>query len=71
MSYQLVISLKNFASFLFDKHYGLVWEVVISRRFFCLFVCFFELETMRNVEILTITLTIHTLCHFRPVLPVH
>ena len=61
MSYQLVISRKNFTSFLFDKLYGLVWEVVISRGVFCLSVCFFELETMRNVEILTITLTIHTL----------
>ena len=61
MSYQLVISRKNFTSFLFDKLYGLVWEVVISRGVFCLFVCFFELETMTNVEILTITLTIHTL----------
>ena len=30
-----------------------------------------ELETIRSIHRLTFTLPIHSLCHFRPVLPLH
>ena len=59
-----VPSNENVASFLFEKQYALIYQVVVSRSFF-------ELETIRNTVRSTVTLIMHQLCYFRPVLPLH
>ena len=59
-----VPSNENVASFLFEKQYALIYQVVVSRSFF-------ELETIRNTVRSTFTLIMHQLCYFRPVLPLH